>query len=66
MQILVVDDDQAVRDSLARSLSYTGSEVQTASDGIEALAKLASYTPDAIVMDAVSYTHLTLPTILLV
>ena len=51
MQILVVDDDQAVRDSLARSLSYTGSEVQTASDGIEALAKLASYTPDAIVMD---------------
>jgi len=51
MQILVVDDDQAVRDSLARSLSYTGSEVQTASDGIEALAKLASYTPDAIIMD---------------
>ncbi len=51
MQILVVDDDQAVRDSLARSLSYTGSDVQTAADGIEALAKLASYTPDAIVMD---------------
>lgn len=51
MQILVVDDDQAVRDSLERSLSYTGSEVQTAADGIEALAKLASYTPDAIVMD---------------
>ncbi|SDL12971.1 response regulator transcription factor [Tessaracoccus oleiagri] len=51
MQILVVDDDQAVRDSLARSLSYTGSEVQTASDGIEALARLASYTPDAIIMD---------------
>lgn len=51
MQILVVDDDQAVRDSLARSLSYTGSEVQTACDGIEALAKLASYTPDAIIMD---------------
>lgn len=51
MQILVVDDDQAVRDSLARSLSYTGSEVQTAADGIEALAKLASYTPDAVIMD---------------
>lgn len=51
MQILVVDDDQAVRDSLARSLSYTGSDVQTASDGIEALARLASYTPDAIIMD---------------
>ena len=24
MQILVVDDDQAVRDSLARSLKYSG------------------------------------------
>ncbi|WP_305000354.1 response regulator transcription factor [Tessaracoccus sp. OH4464_COT-324] len=51
MQILVVDDDQAVRESLARSLSYTGSEVTTAADGIEALARLASYTPDAIIMD---------------
>lgn len=51
MEILVVDDDQAVRDSLARSLSYTGNEVTTAADGIEALAKLASHTPDAIVMD---------------
>lgn len=51
MQILVVDDDQAVRESLARSLSYTGSEVVTAADGIEALARLASYTPDAVIMD---------------
>lgn len=38
MQILVVDDDQAVRDSLARSLKYSGDEVITAGDGIEALA----------------------------
>lgn len=51
MQILVVDDDQAVRDSLARSLKYTGDEVVTAKDGVEALAKLAGYTPDAVIMD---------------
>ncbi len=51
MQILVVDDDQAVRDSLARSLKYSGDEVVTAKDGIEALAKLAGYTPDAVIMD---------------
>lgn len=51
MQILVVDDDQAVRDSLARSLKYSGDEVVTAKDGVEALAKLAGYTPDAVVMD---------------
>ncbi len=51
MQILVVDDDQAVRDSLARSLKYSGDDVVTANDGIEALAKLAGYTPDAVIMD---------------
>lgn len=51
MQILVVDDDQAVRDSLARSLKYSGDEVITAKDGVEALAKLAGYTPDAVIMD---------------
>ena len=51
MQILVVDDDQAVRDSLARSLKYSGDDVLTAADGIEALAKLAGHTPDAVIMD---------------
>lgn len=52
MHILVVDDDQAVRDSLARSLQYgSGYEVTTASDGLEALAKLSSLRPDAVVMD---------------
>ena len=51
MHILVVDDDQAVRDSLARSLQYSGYEVSTASDGVEALAKLAASRPDAVIMD---------------
>ncbi len=51
MHILVVDDDQGVRDSLARSLQYTGYEVTTAADGVEALAKLATARPDAVIMD---------------
>ncbi|WP_197720470.1 response regulator transcription factor [Acidipropionibacterium jensenii] len=51
MHILVVDDDRAVRESLARSLHYSGYEVDTASDGVEALAKLSSIHPDAVVMD---------------
>ena len=51
MNILVVDDDQAVRDSLARSLQYSGYEVTTATDGVEALARLASLRADAVIMD---------------
>ena len=51
MHILVVDDDQAVRDSLARSLQYTGYQVSTAQDGIEALAKLSNGYVDAVIMD---------------
>lgn len=51
MHILVVDDDQAVRDSLARSLQYSGYEVSTAVDGVDALAKLAGSRPDAVIMD---------------
>jgi len=51
MQILVVDDDQAVRDSLARSLQYSGYEVVTATDGLEALAKLSAVRADAVIMD---------------
>src|SRR3990170_4488878 len=51
MHILVVDDDQAVRDSLKRSLEYSGYEVSAAEDGVQALARLAAVRPDAIVMD---------------
>jgi two-component system response regulator MprA len=51
MHILVVDDDQAVRDSLARSLHYAGYEVTTANDGVDALAKLSSIRPEAVIMD---------------
>lgn len=51
MHILVVDDDQAVRDSLRRSLAYNGYEVSAARDGLEALARLGAIRPDAVIMD---------------
>lgn len=51
MHILVVDDDQAVRDSLARSLQYSGYEVASTADGIECLAHLSTHKVDAVVMD---------------
>jgi two-component system response regulator MprA len=53
MKILVVDDEEAVRESLRRALSLEGYQVDLASDGIEALAQLesAESQPDAVVLD---------------
>jgi putative two-component system response regulator len=39
-RVLVVDDDSSVRAAHARIVSHLGYEVETASDGVEALAKL--------------------------
>jgi two-component system response regulator MprA len=46
MAILVVDDDQAVRDALRRALAMQGYDVELARDGEEGLLRLRS-TPNA-------------------
>ena len=51
MRILVVDDDQAVRDSLPRSLAFNGYDVELAGDGLTALEAIARSRPDAVVLD---------------
>ncbi|MCL2534412.1 MAG: response regulator transcription factor [Nocardiaceae bacterium] len=51
MRILVVDDDRAVRESLRRSLSFNGYTVDLAVDGVDALEKVATSRPDALVLD---------------
>jgi two-component system, OmpR family, response regulator MprA len=52
MKILVVDDERAVRESLRRALELQGYEVELASDGAEALERLAADgQPDAVVLD---------------
>ena len=51
MRILVVDDEPAVRDSLARALSLEGYATELAEDGADALAQLRAGVPDAIVLD---------------
>jgi two-component system, OmpR family, response regulator MprA len=51
MRVLVVDDDRAVRESLRRSLEFNGYEVALATDGLDALEKVAAARPDALVLD---------------
>ena len=51
MRVLVVDDDAAVRDSLARTLRFEGHEVDTARDGQEAVAMVRAGEPDAMILD---------------
>lgn len=51
MKILIVDDDQAVRDSLSRSLTFNGYEVELAGDGVEAVERVDENRPDALILD---------------
>jgi two-component system, OmpR family, response regulator MprA len=52
MDILVVDDERAVRDSLKRALELEGYDVELAADGEEALKRLGDEPlPDAVILD---------------
>ncbi|QPK79795.1 response regulator transcription factor [Corynebacterium lizhenjunii] len=51
MRILVVDDEQAVRESLRRSLSFNGYDVDLASDGQEAIDAVQRDNPDLVILD---------------
>ena len=51
MKVLVVDDERAVRDSLRRALELEGYDVGLAADGGEALEKVESEPPDAVILD---------------
>ena len=50
-QILVVDDDKAIRELLAEYLSKNNYEVITAEDGVDMDKKLLSNTPDMMILD---------------
>jgi two-component system response regulator MprA len=52
MDILVVDDERAVRDSLRRALELEGYRVELAEDGEQALRRLdLEPGPDAVILD---------------
>jgi CheY-like chemotaxis protein len=50
-RVMVVDDEPSIRELLAAWLRDEGFEVTTAGNGLEALAKLEDFRPDAIVLD---------------
>lgn len=49
--VLVVDDEDAIRDLVAMTLRYEGFEVVTAGSGIEALEAAETARPDVILLD---------------
>ena len=51
MNVLVVDDDEGIRDSLYCFLDSEGHRCETAKDGLQALEMLEHYTPDVIFAD---------------
>src|SRR5436189_1786403 len=51
MRILVVDDDRSVGDAPRRALTLGGYDVDAVEDGREALTRLLSSAPDAVVLD---------------
>ena len=51
MKIVVVDGEQAVRDSLRRSLSFNGYDIAIAEDGEQALDVIEKEQPDLVILD---------------
>jgi DNA-binding response OmpR family regulator len=49
--VLVVDDSQAILDSLTSAFEEAGYEVASASDGEEVFRKLSAVNPDAVMLD---------------
>ncbi|HEX9269684.1 MAG TPA: response regulator [Candidatus Limnocylindria bacterium] len=50
-RVLVVDDDEGIRELIVSALSEEGYDVASAADGSEALTLLDSYEPGVILLD---------------
>ncbi|MBD3920575.1 response regulator transcription factor [Paenibacillus sp. PR3] len=51
IKVLAVDDEASISGAIAYALKREGYEVETASDGQEALEKVRSFRPDVLVLD---------------
>jgi two-component system nitrogen regulation response regulator NtrX len=50
-RILIVDDEESIRETLKEILDYEGYEIEEAKDGEEALAKIKKFNYDAVLAD---------------
>jgi two-component system, OmpR family, KDP operon response regulator KdpE len=50
-RVLVVDDEAEVRNAVRRGLELMGYTIETASDGVEGVAKVESWRPDLVLLD---------------
>ena len=50
-EILIVDDERALREGLKATLSGEGHAVRTARDGVDALRKISERAPDLVLLD---------------
>ena len=50
-RVLVADDEEYIRDLVITALSFSGYEVTTAADGVNALNQIQKTLPDLIVLD---------------
>ena len=50
-KILIVDDDEDIRQVLKYNLDKEGFQTETASDGIDCLNKVSLFNPDIILLD---------------
>lgn len=53
MKILVVDDEEVIRDALERALIKDGHEVMSSGDGLEGLKIFHVFRPDLVVLDII-------------
>jgi DNA-binding response OmpR family regulator len=50
-KVLVVDDEQDLREAIKTALTYEGFTVETAEDGVEAFNKAHEFKPDLMLLD---------------
>ncbi|MFK7779856.1 MAG: response regulator [Candidatus Gracilibacteria bacterium] len=50
-KLLIIEDDKVLNEMYALKFKKEGFEVESAYDGIEGLAKVASFNPEAILLD---------------